>query len=81
MDRLQSFDDPPSRERAHDLLKSMSRDDLKAMAKDLSVPGSSSMSMAKLRAEIVEATAGKRLDSIAWRGFRGRAPGDDGPKG
>jgi transposase-like protein len=80
MGRLQSFDNPPSRPEAHELLKDMSRDDLKAMAEDLSVPKASNMSMAKLRAEIVEATAGRRLDSISIRGFRGRAPGDDGPK-
>lgn len=75
LDRLRDFDNPPSREEAHELLKPLSKAALREMADEISVPGASSMSMTKLRAEIVEGTAGRRLDSIATRGFKGVRPG------
>lgn len=75
LDRISSFDDPPSREEAHRLLEPLSKPDLVSMARELSIPGAAGKNKADLRQEIVEGTAGRRLDSIATRGFRGVRPG------
>jgi ADP-ribose pyrophosphatase len=80
MSRLQNFENPPSREEAGALLENASRADLVAMAKEISVPGASRKTSPELRREVVEATAGRRLDSIAIRGFRGKRPGQRAPE-
>jgi hypothetical protein len=72
--KLQSFEDPPSREAAHEMVRPLGRAQLLGMARSMSVPGADKMTMAKLREEIVEGTTGRRLDSIATRGFRGLTP-------
>jgi hypothetical protein len=74
MARLSDFDNPPSREDSHKLLEGMPKLALKAMAKDLNVPGYGGMTMQQLRDAIVQATSGRRRDSIAIRGFRGARP-------
>lgn len=74
MQRLSSFDNPPTREEAHEMVRPLLKRDLVAMAKDLSVPGAQGLTKEKLRDEIVEATVGRRRDSIATRGFRGLRP-------
>jgi hypothetical protein len=71
LDRFQSL---TSRDAAADDLKSLRKPQLVDVAKALSVPNVSSLNIAQLRAEIVEATVGRRLDSIAIRGFDGRRP-------
>ena len=76
LERLQEFDNPMSREDAQALLTRSSRAQLLEMAKELSIPGASKKTMPELRREIVEATVGRRLDSIATRGFRGERPGE-----
>jgi hypothetical protein len=48
--------------------------DLRAIGKALNIPRSSGMRVADLRREIVDATVGRRLDSIATRGFTGLRP-------
>jgi len=74
LDRISSFDNPPSREEAHQMLSGLTRPQLLGMAKTLSIPGAGGLSREKLRNEIVEGTVGRRLDSIAIRGFRGVRP-------
>lgn len=74
MERLNSFDNPPTRDEAHEMVKPLLKRDLVAMGKELSVPGAQGLTKEKLRDEIVEATAGRRRDSIATRGFRGARP-------
>jgi hypothetical protein len=48
--------------------------DLRAIGKALNVPRYSGMKVDDLRREIVDATVGRRLDSIATRGFDGLRP-------
>jgi hypothetical protein len=67
----------PSREEAHQQLEGYAKTDLVALAKELSVPSVSRRNMSDLRLEIVEATTGRRLDSVAIRGFEGDRPGLD----
>jgi hypothetical protein len=69
LDRLSNFDNPPSREEAHALLKDMSRAELVDIGKRISLP-IGGKTKADLQREIVEGTAGRRLDSIAIRGFK-----------
>jgi hypothetical protein len=71
LDRFQSL---TSREHAADDLKPLKRPQLVDIAKALSVPNASSLNVTQLRNEIVEATVGRRLDSIAIRGFDGPRP-------
>ena len=59
MDQLNSQVNPLTRQVAHALLQGMSKEDLLAIARGLSVPGASNKTMAELRREIVEATAGR----------------------
>lgn len=63
-----------SREDAATKIADLKKPVLAAAAKALSVPRASSLSIAELRAEIVQATVGRRLDSIATRGFEGDRP-------
>jgi len=44
------------------------------IGKALNIPGAGGLRVGPLRAEIVEATVGRRLDSIAIRGFDGPRP-------
>lgn len=73
-DRISSFDNPPSREEAAQLLEPLTKQQLLEMAKKISVPGASALTKQRLRDALVEGTAGRRLDSIATRGFRGVRP-------
>lgn len=63
-----------SRERAAELLAPLKKPALLEIAKSLSVPNVTKLTIDKLRHEIVEATAGRRLDSVAIRGFNGLRP-------
>jgi len=63
-----------SREDAATKIADLRKPALTAAAKALSVPRASSLTIAELRAEIVQATVGRRLDSIAIRGFEGDRP-------
>ena len=74
LERLDSFDNPPSREDAAALLAPLSKAQLLDLARRKSIPGASGKSAVTLRRELVEGTAGARLDSIATRGFRGIRP-------
>lgn len=66
---------PMSRDEAKELVDSVKgRAELLEMAKELSVPGRTRLTMPELKREIVEGTIGRRLDSIATRGFRGARP-------
>jgi 8-oxo-dGTP pyrophosphatase MutT (NUDIX family) len=66
--------DPMSREEAAQLLEGATRTDLQGMAKSLNIPRWYSIKAADLKREVVDATVGRRLDSIATRGFRGNRP-------
>lgn len=74
--RLNSFDfyNPPSREETSAQLEGLKKPELVAVAQKLGVPRASSLKMEDLRREIVDATVGRRLDSIATRGFTGLRP-------
>lgn len=63
-----------SREEAREAIANLNKTQLVALARELSVPRVTSLSMAELRAEIVQATVGRRIDSIAIRGFEGDRP-------
>lgn len=79
LDQLNAnWENPMSREEAAALLANTRKAQLLEMAKELNVPGASGKTIPELRHEIVEATVGRRRDSIATRGFRGRRPGEGG---
>lgn len=63
-----------SREDVATKIADLKKPALQAAAKALNVPRASSLTMPELRAEIVQATVGRRLDSIATRGFEGDRP-------
>jgi hypothetical protein len=77
--QLNDHESDMNRQQAADLVDRLSTPDLRAVGKAFNVPRANSMKLDQLRQEIVEATVGRRLDSIAIRGFRGRAPGVDTP--
>jgi SAP domain len=60
---------------AHAILDGLDKPRLVEVAKHLAIPNATRMSAAALRDEIVQATIGKRRDSIAIRGFTGARPG------
>lgn len=64
----------PSRESGAEAVAGLTKTALQDAARALSVPGASKLGIADLRKEIVEATVGRRLDSIAIRGFEGPRP-------
>lgn len=72
------FENPMSREDAAALLAPLDKRELQEMAGGLSIPGAGRLSKEELRRQIVEATVGRRLDSIAIRGFRGTRPDQPG---
>lgn len=63
-----------SREAARALLVGVKRDELNAMAKSLNIPRYGSLRGDELRREIVDATIGRQLDTVATRGFTGARP-------
>jgi hypothetical protein len=63
-----------SREDAATKIAHLKKAELQAVARALSVPRAGSLTMAELRAEIIQATVGRRLESIAIRGFEGDRP-------
>ena len=67
--------DLPTREAGYDAVKGMNKKQLVELARSMSVPNAASLNMNDLRREIVEGTTGRRLDSIATRGFTGPRPG------
>jgi hypothetical protein len=68
------WENPMSREDAAKVVESLRRTDLMEMAKELDIPRATRLTMPELRREITEGTVGRRLDSIATRGFRGARP-------
>jgi len=60
-----------SREQGHAAVASLSKTELVAMARELHIARPTTMKADDLRREIVDATIGRQLDSIATRGFRG----------
>lgn len=60
------------------MVAAMRKPELVELGRELSLPGAASMSMARLRREIVEGTVGRRLDSQATRGFKANMPGGGG---
>lgn len=76
VDRLNS---QTSREDAAAALEGVPTTQLREVARQLSIPRQSSMKVADLRREIVDATAGRTIDSEATRGFKG--PIDQTPLG
>jgi len=63
-----------SREDAATKIADLKKPALQAVARALSVPRAGSLGVAELRAEIIQATVGRRLESIAIRGFEGDRP-------
>jgi hypothetical protein len=74
VDTLHRFESLGNRDEAAAELRPMGKPALLDIAKALSVPRASSLSKDHLTREIVEATVGRRLDSIAIRGFEGPRP-------
>lgn len=71
IEKVESLD---SREAAAAEVAGVKSAELRAVGKALNIPGHSGMRVADLRREIVDATVGRRLDSIATRGFEGLRP-------
>jgi hypothetical protein len=63
-----------SRESAAVEVGGLKAPELRAAARALNVPRYADLRVADLRREIVDATVGRRLDSIATRGFEGLRP-------
>jgi hypothetical protein len=63
-----------SREDAATEVSGRKTPELRAVAKALNIPRHSDLRVAELHREIVDATVGRRLDSIATRGFEGIRP-------
>jgi hypothetical protein len=63
-----------SREDATAKIAHLKKPALQAVARALSVPRAGSLTIAELQAEIIQATVGRRLESIAIRGFEGDRP-------
>lgn len=72
-------DNPLSREEVGTRIADLDRAQLQEMAKALNIPAGSRRTIPDTRRSIVEATVGRRLDSIAIRGFRGDRPGAPEP--
>lgn len=72
-------DNPLSREEVGARIADLDRAQLQEMAKALNIPAGSRRTIPDTRRSIVEATVGRRLDSIAIRGFRGDRPGAPEP--
>ena len=78
--RLEAIAPPPpgiptgTREDAAAIVAPLNRTALVAIARELSIPNIGKLKVADLRHEIVEAAVGRRLDSIATRGFTGLRP-------
>jgi len=69
------FENPPSRAEAGMEIAGLSKVDLVEVAKQLGIPSPGSKTKDVLHGEIVEAAVGRRIDSIATRGFTGVRPG------
>jgi hypothetical protein len=67
--RLSDQENPLSREQAQDMVSGFNKTQLQEMAKELSIPGRAKLTKPELQREIVEATVGRRQDSVAIRGF------------
>lgn len=78
-DYIQSFEAPPTREDAEARLLTLTAKEIQDIARESSLPGWRKMRKAELAKELAEATAGRRRDSIAVRGFTGERPGQEGP--
>jgi hypothetical protein len=63
-----------SREDAATKIAHLKKAALQDVARALNVPRAGSLTIADLRAEIIQATVGRRIDSIAIRGFEGDRP-------
>lgn len=74
LDEMGSFENPASREAVAEAIKGFKKADLLAEAKRRNLPRAGTLTTAELRAELVEASVGRRLDSIATRGFREERP-------
>ena len=72
-------ENPISREEADGLLRGLSKAELLDQADGLNIPRAKSLTKDQLRREIVDATVGRKLDSIATRGFQGTRPGQEVP--
>lgn len=73
---LGSFDTPPSRQQATAVLSKLSEAQLRRVAKELKLPDAKTIEPDRLVSDIVFAEPGRRLDSIAIRGFTGIRPGE-----
>lgn len=71
---IQRLKELSSREDAAAEVGGLKTPDLRAAAKALNIPRHSDLRVAELKREIVDATVGRRLDSIATRGFDGLRP-------
>jgi hypothetical protein len=69
-----------NRNEVRDLLTPLNKAQLTEIAKTYSIPGTGSKTMPELRREIAEASVGRRLDSIAIRGFTGPRPDQPGSR-
>jgi hypothetical protein len=69
-----------NRNEVRDLLTPLNKAQLTEIAKTYSIPGTGKKTMPELRREIAEASVGRRLDSIAIRGFTGSRPDQPGSR-
>ncbi len=75
------FENPRSREETGQIIAGFSKVQLVETARLLGIPAPEKLKKEVLHQEIVNATVGHRLDSIATRGFRGVRPGEGGLPG
>jgi hypothetical protein len=71
---LHRFETIETRAEAATQLTTLKKAALLDIARALSIPGASKLTVPNLRTEIVESTVGRRLDSVAIRGFDGSRP-------
>lgn len=71
---VQRLEGLTSREDAAAAIGGLKTPELRVAAKALNIPRHTDLRVAELRREIVDATVGRRLDSIATRGFDGLRP-------
>ena len=72
--RLSDIENPPSQEEAMELLRPLSKTQLRTMARGLVIPGAGNMNEDQLRDEIYISTAGRLSAAKASRGFGGVTP-------
>lgn len=69
-----THENPASREAVAEAIKNWNKADLVKEAVARGIPNAKTLTVAELRKELIDASVGLRLESIATRGFRGQQP-------